>query len=114
MNHAEDDLTPLPDLALPGGLSRRRLGLAGLGGLAAGALGLAPQVLRAQPGDGDGGRKVLRLAFTKAETSFDPARIVDLYSRVVTAHLFEALYSYDHLARPAKIKPVTADGMPEV
>jgi ABC-type transport system substrate-binding protein len=59
-------------------------------------------------------RKVLALAFTKAETSLDPARIVDLYSRNLTAHIFEALYQYDHLARPSKIKPLTALGMPEV
>ncbi|MBE7419791.1 MAG: bicyclomycin resistance protein [Ideonella sp.] len=58
-------------------------------------------------------RKVLNLAFTRAETSFDPARIVDLYSRVITAHIFEAPYGYDHLARPAKFKPLTAAGMPE-
>jgi ABC-type transport system substrate-binding protein len=58
-------------------------------------------------------RKVLKLAFTRAETSLDPARIVDLYSRTLTAHIFEAPYTYDQLARPAKIKPLTADGMPE-
>ena len=57
--------------------------------------------------------KVLRYAFPVAETGFDPARIVDLYSRIVTAHIFESLYTYDHLARPAKIKPLIADGMPE-
>ncbi|HEY6132561.1 MAG TPA: ABC transporter substrate-binding protein [Rubrivivax sp.] len=57
--------------------------------------------------------KVLRYAFPVAETGFDPARIVDLYSRIVTAHLFESLYTYDHLARPIKIRPVIADGMPE-
>ena len=65
----------------------------------------------AQNGDANG-KKILRLAFTKAETSFDPAKIVDLYSRNVTAHIFESLYTYDHLARPAKVKPATADGMP--
>jgi hypothetical protein len=59
-------------------------------------------------------RKVLRLAFTRAETSMDPAHIVDLYSRVLTAHIFEAPYTYDHLARPAKFRPQTAVGMPEV
>ncbi len=59
------------------------------------------------------GRKVLRYAFPIAETGFDPAQVVDLYSRIVTAHLFEALYTYDHLARPFRIKPNTADGMPE-
>ncbi|HEX6363550.1 MAG TPA: ABC transporter substrate-binding protein, partial [Albitalea sp.] len=58
--------------------------------------------------------KVLRYAFRVAETGFDPAQIADLYSRTVTPHIFEALYHYDHLARPAKIKPHTAEGMPEV
>jgi ABC-type transport system substrate-binding protein len=57
--------------------------------------------------------KVLRVAFTVAETGFDPAQIGDIYSRTVTSHLFEAPYGYDHLARPAVIKPLTAAGMPE-
>ncbi|MBL8320196.1 MAG: bicyclomycin resistance protein [Burkholderiaceae bacterium] len=58
-------------------------------------------------------RKVLRLAFTRAETSFDPARIVDLYSRNVTAHIFESPLTYDHLARPFKYRLLTAAAMPE-
>jgi ABC-type transport system substrate-binding protein len=58
-------------------------------------------------------RKVLRYAFEVAETSFDPVKINDLYSRTLTPHIFEALYKFDHLARPVKIKPLTADGMPE-
>jgi ABC-type transport system substrate-binding protein len=58
-------------------------------------------------------RKVLRLAFTKAETSIDPARIVDLYSRYITAHIFESALTWDHLARPAKLKLLTAESMPE-
>jgi len=58
-------------------------------------------------------KKVLRYAFEVAETSLDPARINDLYSRTLTPHIFEALYKYDHLARPIKIKPLTADGMPQ-
>jgi ABC-type transport system substrate-binding protein len=57
-------------------------------------------------------KKVLKLAFRVAETSFDPAKINDIYSRTITPHIFEALYQYDHLARPAKIKPLLADGMP--
>jgi ABC-type transport system substrate-binding protein len=56
--------------------------------------------------------KVLRYAFNAGETGFDPAQINDLYSRVITAHIFEGLYTYDHLARPSKVKPLTADGMP--
>ncbi|GAB4035331.1 MAG: ABC transporter substrate-binding protein [Rubrivivax sp.] len=59
-------------------------------------------------------KKVLRVAFNTPESTFDPVKISDLYSRTVTPHIFEALYQYDHLARPARIKPLTADGMPEV
>jgi ABC-type transport system substrate-binding protein len=58
--------------------------------------------------------KVLRYAFRVAETGFDPAQVNDLYSRTVTPHIFEGLYGYDHLARPAKIRPLTADALPEV
>ena len=59
-------------------------------------------------------KKVLKVAFRVAETGFDPAKINDVYSIAVTAHIFEALYAYDHLARPAKIRPQLAAGMPEV
>ena len=58
-------------------------------------------------------KKVLRYSFPVAETSLDPVKVVDLYSRILTPHIFEAPYKYDHLARPIKIKPLTADGMPE-
>ena len=59
-------------------------------------------------------KKVLRYAFEVAETSLDPVRIQDLYSRTLTPHIFEGLFTYDHLARPVKIKPLTAQAMPEV
>ena len=58
-------------------------------------------------------KKVLRYAFEVAETGLDPAKVSDTYSRTLTPHIFEALYKYDHLARPVKLKPLTADGMPE-
>ncbi len=57
---------------------------------------------------------VLRYAFPTAETSFDPQVVLDLYSRNVTGHIFEALFEYDHLARPFKLRPALAAGMPEV
>ncbi|HEY1396355.1 ABC transporter substrate-binding protein [Roseateles sp.] len=57
--------------------------------------------------------KVLRYAFRVAETGFDPAKITDLYSRMITPHMFEGLYTYDQLARPARMKPLTAAAMPE-
>ena len=58
--------------------------------------------------------KVFRYAFIIAETGFDPAQISDLYSRIITGHIFDGLYKYDHLARPFKVKPNVALGMPEV
>lgn len=58
--------------------------------------------------------KALRVAFRIAETSLDPAKVNDVYSIAVTGHIFEALYAYDYLARPAKIKPKLAIGMPEI
>ena len=84
--------------------------------MAAVALALtAAATLAASPGDKAGdGLKVLRYAFPVAETGFDPARVSDLYSRIVTTHIFESLYTFDYLARPARIKPLIAQGMPEV
>jgi len=58
--------------------------------------------------------KVLKYAFRAAETGFDPTQLTDIYSRAVTSHIFEALYSYDPLARPARIVPLIAAGHPEV
>ncbi|HSV71245.1 MAG TPA: ABC transporter substrate-binding protein [Methylibium sp.] len=58
--------------------------------------------------------KTLKVAFPVAETGFDPAQINDIYSRTVTPHIFEGLYHYDHLARPAKIRPLTAAALPEI
>jgi ABC-type transport system substrate-binding protein len=59
-------------------------------------------------------KKVLRVTFRVAETSFDPLRVDDLYSRTVTGHIFESPYTYDPLANPPQMVPLTADGMPEV
>jgi len=68
-----------------------------------------PQRAAARPD----GTKVLRYAFLVAETSFDPVKINDLYSRTITPHIFEALLKYDHLARPIKVKPLTAEALPQ-
>ena len=72
----------------------------------AAALACAPAA--AQP------QKVLRYAFEIAETNFDPHQISDLYSNIVNQGMFEAPYTYDYLARPLKLKPETAAGLPEV
>ncbi|MBX3635687.1 MAG: bicyclomycin resistance protein [Rubrivivax sp.] len=90
------------------GAGRREV-LAGLGGLAA-ALALPPAAAQ----HGPGARRVLRYAFPIAETSFDPAQITDVYSRMVAAAIFEGLYEYEYLARPARVRPATAAAMPEI
>ena len=81
---------------------RQFIGATAAAGVAAGA-GAQPAGARA---------KTLRYAFPIAETGFDPAQISDLYSRHVTAHIFESPLTFDHLARPFKLKPMTAAEMP--
>ena len=58
--------------------------------------------------------KVYRIAFPVAETSFDPARVSDLYSNTVNEAIFERLLTYDYLARPSKLVPMVAEAMPTV
>jgi ABC-type transport system substrate-binding protein len=95
----------------------------GLASAAALGTGFAAPEAQAQAAPTGGGQakaparpdqKVFRYAFPAGETGFDPAQISDLYSRFVTAHVFEGLYKYDYLNRPFLVKPNTADGMPEM
>ena len=91
--------------------SRRRRALL-VGGLTGGLTAPALATTGTNVANAAAGPKVLRVMFNSAETSFDPARISDLYSRTVTSHIFESLYGYDHLARPAQVVAALADGMP--
>jgi len=59
-------------------------------------------------------KKVVRDVFPVAETGFDPPAMHDLYSASIIRAIFETLYTYDYLARPSKIVPQTADGMPQI
>ena len=59
-------------------------------------------------------QKVLRVAYLSAETHFDPAAVSDLYSHNIVHEIFEPPLTYDFLARPAKLKPLTAEAMPEI
>lgn len=58
--------------------------------------------------------KVLRYVFTAAETGFDPAVAHDLYSSQVIRSVYETLYAYDYLARPARLVPSTAEALPVI
>jgi ABC-type transport system substrate-binding protein len=58
--------------------------------------------------------KVLRIAFVAGETGFDPIRVTDSYSNGVIEQIYEPLLTYDYLARPARLVPMTAEAMPQV
>jgi ABC-type transport system substrate-binding protein len=58
--------------------------------------------------------KVLRISFNAGETGFDPIRVTDTYSNGVTEQIYEPLLTYDYLARPARLAPMTAETMPQV
>jgi oligopeptide transport system substrate-binding protein len=61
----------------------------------------------------DAQKKVLRIAFRVAETGFDPQRVFDRYSVGVCENIFEPLLTYDYLARPARLVPLTAEAIPD-
>ncbi len=58
--------------------------------------------------------KVIYAAFPTPETGFDPQAAGDEYSNSVNRVIFDPLYRYDYLARPYKLVPNTAVGMPEI
>jgi ABC-type transport system substrate-binding protein len=58
--------------------------------------------------------KVIHHVFPAAETGFDPAAAHDLYSGSIEQAMFETLLTYDYLARPAKLVPLSAEAMPTV
>jgi ABC-type transport system substrate-binding protein len=58
--------------------------------------------------------KTLRVAFAVAENGFDPQAIYDSYSFEVCHAIFDPLYTYDYFARPVRLAPNTADGLPQI
>jgi oligopeptide transport system substrate-binding protein len=58
--------------------------------------------------------KVLRVAFSIAETSFDPILAFDAASNSVVEEISESMLEYEYLARPMKLAPLTLERLPEV
>ena len=75
---------------------------------AAALLALSFAAAAADPG------KVLRTAFTIAETSFDPILAYDAASNSVVEEISESMLEYEYLTRPMKLVPLTLERMPEV
>ncbi len=58
--------------------------------------------------------KVLRYALATPVSTLDPAAAGDVPTISMLANIFDPLYSYDYLARPAKLIPNVAEGLPEI
>ncbi|MEO8673947.1 MAG: ABC transporter substrate-binding protein [Casimicrobiaceae bacterium] len=58
--------------------------------------------------------KVLHVPLPRSETGFDPAQASEIYSSAVIAAIMEPLLTFDYLARPVKVIPLTATAMPEI
>jgi oligopeptide transport system substrate-binding protein len=58
--------------------------------------------------------KVLRTAFSIAETSFDPVIAWDAASNSVVEEISESMLEYEYLARPMKLAPLTLERLPEM
>ncbi len=103
------------------GSLRRGARISRIGGcLLAGALAWAPAAIGAAAAAdlatdvATPSQKTLRFIFPAAETGFDPAVARDLYTEHVIQAIFETLYTYDYLARPVTLVPLTASALPQV
>ena len=73
------------------------------------ALALLPSPVRAADP-----AKVLRVAFSISETSFDPAFASDAASDSIIVNIFDTMLDYDFLARPVRLVPRALEAMPVV
>ena len=58
--------------------------------------------------------KTVRVAFNVDVTGFDPQATNDLYSGHVNNAIFDNLFEFDYYVRPARLRPVLAESMPEI
>ncbi len=57
---------------------------------------------------------MLRYALGTPVSTLDPAAAGDVPTVSMLANIFDAPYTYDYLARPARLRPNTAEALPEV
>ena len=77
-------------------------------------LALAAAIALAVPTHATDMSKTLRVAFQVDVTGFDPQATNDLYSGHVNNAVFDNLFEFDYYVRPARLRPVLADAMPEI
>jgi ABC-type transport system substrate-binding protein len=78
------------------------------------AVALLALVVFASRGDAAQAGKTLRVAFSIAETSFDPAFASDAASDGIIANVFDTMLDYDYLVRPVRLVPRALVAMPDV
>ena len=61
-----------------------------------------------------GAAKTLHIAFTAAETTFDPAASDDIPSSDIIRMIFDPPLEFDYHARPVKLRPATLAALPDV
>lgn len=79
-----------------------------LGGIIFGFVALMAAANAAEAG------KIMRTSFAAPDDGFDLVRTSNAYSGAVGEVIFEPLLTYDYLARPARLVPLTANRMPEI
>ena len=89
-------------------MALRQFAVASLAAVAACAAAQAPIARAADMS------KTLRVEFRVAESGFDPQAFSDNYSSLVVDAIFDPLYTYDYFARPVRLAPRTADGLPQI
>ena len=77
-------------------------------------LAIAIAVTSATPAPAADMAKTLHVAFNTAENGFDPQAVYDSFSFYVCHSIFDPLYTYDYFARPVRLVPNTAAGLPQI
>ena len=75
---------------------------------------LAAAAGRLRPVPGKPGERVLEHGAVAVAGTSDPNNVATMYDADLTGLVYDALYEYDYLARPFRVVPALADGMPEV
>jgi len=57
---------------------------------------------------------VYRHSMDGAPTSLDPAQASNIYANFIAVNVFDTLYRYKYLARPYRLEPNLAEGLPQV
>ena len=75
---------------------------------------IAAMIAVAMPARAADMTKTIHVAFPIAENGFDPQAVYDSYSFYICRAIFDPLYTYDYFARPVRLVPNTADGLPQI